>query len=339
MNRGTSPGPWVEISQIEQRMKDSVDEFLRSVGSSAAAIARHVDELHGGASLMTIGGSLAHGFGNPTSDIDLYLIADHDTERRHPSAGKIGIELLLGPWAERVGARLSSGGYLEKGLLDRGAWQRAIRILTTFFRIPFGVPISGRPDWLEWRRRLLSPELVEVMVRFWELEASRRWVVARVAGAIRPQLAALRAADAVMAALDARATRAGEVYFGTKWLGAKLSRLGDPHKIDTYRRALCFRGDYGREAEDTLRELLPEHCWPERVELVLSGAPGTASHRMGQRALVHRWRLRAREVRPNLEVRAGQEFWRGPLGGLPPDERGLLLEDFAWLGITFGGQS
>ncbi len=172
-----------------------------------------------------------------------------------------------------------------------------------------------------------------------------------------PRLAALRAGDAVLAALEVRALARGERYFKAKWLGEKLARLGDTEGLALLDAALAppledpvAARAYVSRAAELVGELLgPADRGGWRV--VLTPAAGVEARAFGDRTLVSRWQLRTTAVATgDLPAALGgvsdgvsgeqapQPLWEAPLGEpLPPAVAALVRGDLCWLGLRDAG--
>jgi hypothetical protein len=331
-------------------MHGHLERFLKERDIPMARLTEHVEEVFGVPRMVVAAGSVIHGFGNPGSDVDVLVLVDNPQVTNFPLASYDGqqafdVTYLDTAWAREIGAQIIGGSALAF-VHEPAGCAKTHETFVQFSRLPLGFVIEAEPEWNEWVARMRGPALGRILQRWWVLRALRAWIAARVFGADKPWLAAHRYCDAGLALLNARATAAGETYYGPKWVAAKLARLNDQAGLAVYERLLAIPGDgaelpsYVDACEELLASLSPVVPESEEVRLMVSYAPGVKVFRANGRTLVSRWMMRGLEFRGSLPTAAlstDGPIWTGTAGALPPWLRELLAADLAWLGIADWG--
>ncbi|MGW6457499.1 hypothetical protein ACWF94_16535 [Streptomyces sp. NPDC055078] len=300
-----------------------------------------MDDSFGEPLLIVAAGSVISGFGNANSDLDVCVIAPDDVASSLP--------LMAYPQGARVdvvlhGAARVTERYEELtttrwpppriGPGDIGTRRQVIDSLSRF---GLGLPLRGTPEWSLWQRRL-DTELTGWISSWYTAEAFRKRVAAREFTARKPVVAALRAGEALVAALERQAVERGEPYFKPKWLGEKLRRLGDREGLAAFELAMCppgspdevpaYLAQVGELLDDRLRGV-DSSGWRVR----LSHARGTDQHTFGESRLVSRWGLRTVSVPSGGPVDTATSWSCALDEPWHPDLTALFTEDVLWLGV------
>jgi hypothetical protein len=331
-------------------MHSHLERFLRERDIPMSRLTGHVEDVFGVPRMVVAAGSVIHGFGNPGSDVDVLVLVDNPDVTNFPLSSYDGqqafdVTYLDTAWARQAGEQIVNGSALAS-VHDPAGCARTHEMLVQFSRLPLGFVIDAQPEWNAWVSQMRGPELGGTLQRWWVLRALRAWIAARVFGADKPWLAAHRYCDAGLALLNARATAAGEAYFGPKWVAAKLARLDDQAGLAVYERLLAVPADgaelpsYVDNCEQLLASLSPIGPESAQVHLVASYAPGVKVFRANGRTLVSRWMMRGLEFQgslPKPAMSTDAPIWTGRLADLPSWLRALLVADMAWLGIADWG--
>lgn len=331
--------------QTGSRMSENLERFLKDRGFSTADVTAQVEDVYGPPFLTVASGSVVHGFGNTSSDVDIMVLVDSDRVTDLPltaySNGQaFDVAYLHAP---RVRATIDDliTGELLAGLHDRDTWREVRRRLWVFTRVPLGVAVDGVPDWLSWHADLDRPAIATGLRDWWRNEALRIWCAARLLREAKPYLAVQRYCDAGLAALNARAAAAGESFCAPKWLPQKLNRTGDADGVRWLRQLFALPTSaadepaYLRRAEEMLGTLLP--LAPDSAQLRLRAAalPGVRTVRIDGRTVVTRWFMRGVRCDQQLteDIREDQQIWEGTLAELPPWLGDLARANMIWLGV------
>jgi hypothetical protein len=228
--------------------------------SLQAAMDRHgladedlLDEMLGmvpAASAVIVTGSLAAGFGNPHSDIDLVCIAAGGQYSGMPvmvykGEAKIDCEYWLLPGLADAAARIEQADMLRCAG-DFHAWKQLTHTLQPLVKLAISCVLHADDAARTLLEHVRSPAFSDSVRRWWELEALRLLMAARRLLPLVPQVAGNLYSEAVFAVLSARAA-SQSLLFGKKWLGEKLLRLGEESALALYRLALMLPG--GTDAE------------------------------------------------------------------------------------------
>jgi hypothetical protein len=291
-------------------------------------------------------GSIAAGFGNETSDIDLLLI--EDGEREH-----VTMPTILFIDGRRVEVRLRSAGQIRRQVDELAAYARGPRrrmaqipedLLNRCQRLSCAYPlrqpavVAGLLDGL--------PDLAPVVSAWF---AHRAGQAALRAIALDTLGCPERAVHWVRAGLrhgaKSWAASLGETYLDGKWLGQQLDRLEDPGGLaQRFWAALSADaqppGHQLRLGLDLLRRFGVDAAATDPARIHLSGAPGVTSWQIGDRIHV----VRGRADIFALGSRAGGT-WRSMVFDVPLPEllasaagavagAGPLIAQFEQLGLV-----
>jgi hypothetical protein len=235
---------------------------------------------------MVLEGSIAEGFGNPSSDIDFLLIADTDGELpTMPS--------LLFVAGRRVEVRTRSLAQIEAQLDQvRALARRAVAktpedLLNRCQRLLGSHVLRG--DALVARAKALLPaaEFAEVMTNWWRhyaRQSIRQAIALDTLG--QHGEAAAWARSALVQAAKSWAAAHGETYLEPKWLSLQFDRIGDTETAARY-WALTDAGPqtpgYVAECVALVAELGVSGCAPDASKLSIEGAPGVTTWQTGER--------------------------------------------------------
>jgi hypothetical protein len=327
-------------------MRRHLDEFLDGHGLTVSDIPSEVDRSLGEPVLVVASGSVLQGFGNPSSDVDLYAVVDRESITDFPmntyrDGLHFDITFLKVSWLsgqlDALRTATKAGTLLV--LPDRESWKAEHRRLTQLNRLALGLALSGRDEWRGWQaelRRLWPRQLTT----WWKTEAVRYRTAATVLEDIHPLAAALRHGDAYLRALSALCAEAGELYFMDKWLGSKLCRLGWDDLVERFRAVMALPADARGAVEYSARiagwyaEAIAAWDLPEPW-LVLHPADGVREWRANRKLLVQRYGLRGVEFVAEHEKQATSYDlpWTGRLADLTDEHRTLIREGLVWLSV------
>ncbi|WP_320777270.1 DUF6001 family protein [Streptomyces sp. CRN 30] len=301
-----------------------------------------------GAPLLTVAtGSVQQGFGNDESDVDLLVFVDAQVTNIPISSHVLGlpvdINYLPVDWAGSVDDLLASPGY-DGELVTFSDWKGSMRRFKRLARLACGLPLEGTEHWRKWLHGLAEP-VTDYAISWWSRESLRLRTAARLSRETNPRLAAQRYCDAGLSALEVVAARAGEIYFGAKWIQPKLERSAAERYQDTYRFLLSAptRAEEARSYHSAVEDLLAEllHPLPEDPVVQLALMPDVKRVEVRGRTLLHRWGAQGVESRtPDFAVPgADGVVWRGPAGSLDEDARLLGRQGLVWLSVADGGRA
>ncbi|MFI9202520.1 hypothetical protein [Streptomyces sp. NPDC053048] len=336
--RAAAPSAFPDPGLLEKRL----DVFLEQRGMGRDAVLGETDQGLGTPALAVAAGSVLAGFGNHRSDLDLLVLVENDRLNRFPIQSHehgtlIDVNIRRASDVRDSTAGLTAGPWPRFATVTEEAWNHRRRALNTASRLALGLPLVASPPWDAWHAGLRRPWLAGAVEQWWTVEAHRLAQAARWLLGARPMAAAVRAREAVVAALNARAAAGGELYFTHKWVGEKLKALGDAEGLALLRDVLA--------PPLAPRERVP-HCLGlvERLagpaaplHAVLRWAPGVGTTVLDDRTVVDRWQLRALEVlRRDLPPGdSNTVIWSGPAGTTPPDDvLPLFVHDMVWLGVA-----
>jgi hypothetical protein len=321
--------------------------LLDTYGVTAAELVEQVPHVFGPPRWVALVGSVAAGYGNAESDLDLYAIVDH------PGVSPIPIPACVG--SRRVDVR-----FFDRGAVD--AW------LDRLASLGRGEGIRSRDDYVAYRfsaehasRAALSMDLylddpdlpaqVDSLRRscpgalgaFWEMAAARQLTMLELGlmhGA-SPRYLRHRAFATGCALLESAAARRGAFYYGSKWVGEKATRVGLVEEwklvLQAMLPATSIDGLLPGCTELAVRLDVDPGQWHEAM--CVSVADDTTIHELFGRFLLSRWRTRATWLDAGdpetavveASVRAGP----GTPVSLPIGSGlvgRLLCEDMLWLG-------
>lgn len=330
---------------VQDILRSRFEEHIEPHGVTAEQVLAQVDDVFGEPLLVVATGSVLAGYGRPTSDIDLYVVVPEEVASTLP--------LMSFQGSARIDVALFGAGTLTERHRQMAlpwpppepsptGYARRRRSLDSLSRFGLGLPLAtdgGR--WQQWQRDV-DTETGAWLSSWHAVEAVRRQAAARLLLPAKPRLAAHKASEALISALDRRAVLAGERYFRWKFVGEKLRRVGDEQGQAWAWHALCLPpavadcADYARRTDEIVTELLAgvdTTGWRLRPRL----AAGAARHDFGAEALVSRWGLRAVTMEATSPAATG-DSWDYALGEeWHPDVAGLFVEDMLWLGVAGAG--
>ncbi|MFD5537575.1 hypothetical protein ACFWIJ_06895 [Streptomyces sp. NPDC127079] len=315
--------------------------YIERYGLTEQQVLDQVEAAFGEPLLIVASGSVIAGFGNDTSDLDIYTVVEDDVASTLP--------LMSYPNGARIDAIICGSQQLlhrhreisssiwppqEIGPGDVRAKRKSIDVIT---RYGLGLSLSGTDQWIAWQQRL-EAEVSEWIGDWHAVEAYRMHAAAKALISHKPLVAAIRAGEALLAALERHAAAHGESYFKWKWLGEKLERLGDPKALSAYEQAVspplsAFDvPHYIERIENSLNFYLSDvdsSSW----RLSLQPAVGTSWETFGQEQLVSRWGLRAAAVSEKSAVSEPSTWTYALTEKWDPDVEALFSEDMLWLGV------
>ncbi|MBB6581463.1 hypothetical protein C2I33_06430 [Ralstonia solanacearum] len=206
--------------------KDLLDEVLSAAPKACAVI---------------VTGSLAAGFGNEHSDIDLVCIVPDGQYSRLPimvyrDGAKIDCEYWLLPDLIAAMDRISAAD-LQQDVGHFQEWKKLTRALQLLIKLSVAYSLqvtdSVKPLW----DYVHSADFKHRIRTWWSLEALRLMAAARHALPSQPRFANNLYSEAVLAALSSQATEQS-LLFGKKWLGEKLRQSCDETGLALYHLAL-----------------------------------------------------------------------------------------------------
>ena len=327
---------------VSDVLRSRFEEHITPHGVTPEQVLAQVDDVFGEPLLVVATGSVLAGFGRPSSDVDVYVVVPEEVASTLP--------LMSYQGSARFDVSLFGAGTLTERHRQMAlpwpppdpspsGYARRRRSLDSLSRFGLGLPLAtdgGR--WQEWQRQV-DTETGAWLGSWHALEATRRQAAARMLLPVKPRVAAHKASEALIAALDRRAVLAGERYFRWKFIGEKMRRLGDEQGHAWAWHALCLPpaaadcADYVRRTDEIVTELLADvdtTGWRWRPQL----AAGAARHDFGAEALLSRWGLRAVAMDPESPAASG-ESWEYAVGEeWHPDVVGLFVEDMLWLGVA-----
>lgn len=338
MDHHFAPAVFPERPLLEKRFQ----EFLAERGLAADDVLGETDQGLGRPALAVAGGSVLAGFGNRRSDLDLLVLVEHGRLTRFPIQSHEHGTLIdvnvreAGAVRERA-AQLRDSDWPRFDTVTQEAWNHRRRTLKTVSRLALGLRLIAGEPWEAWHAGLRAPWLVRAVEQWWTVEAHRLARAAHLLTDVRPMAAAVRGREAVVAALNARAASAGQIYFTEKWVGEKLKAVGDEDALLLLREVLAVPAD-PRARVERCGALVRELAAPRRpLHSVLRWATGIGTAELDDRTVVDRWQLRALEVlRTGLPPGTSDEIlWSGPPGADPPDDiLRLFGHDMLWLGVA-----
>lgn len=320
-------------------------EFLDRHNATIDGVRAHIGDALGEPLLVVAAGSVVQGFGNSRSDIDLNVVVDRISMPMAPvlsfdsgllhDATYFAAQEVRG-WADSMHGQR----WPASGSLTRADWRRRLNELFHCVRIGHGVVLVANEGWDTWVLRLSEPWLNERVHEWWEVEIARCRLAGRWLSTSRPLLAAQRWSDALMAALQLRAAKAGELYFKPKWLPEKLRRLNDGFGMRAFAVALRLPASTGdatahiSQCQLMLEELGALPLLTDDLHAQLWLAPGVKLRALGRTTVVSRWDLRAVEL-PRTGLLEGAPIWEcGIDEDLSPTLAELFAGDMLWLSLA-----
>jgi hypothetical protein len=324
---------------------ERLDAFLTRRGTTRDAVVAAIGEPFGAPLLVIAAGSILHGFGNERSDVDIHVVVGRDVSR-----------LPIGSFASTilVDTKYYSGAEVQEWViairdqpwppvdrLDRDRWERHQAQIINGSRFAYGLALGGTQEWRTWLDALREPWLVDRVVQWWRIESLRRETAARWLAGAKPLLASVRMFEGVLAALESRVARAGQLHYGPKWLPEKLRLLNDRCGLDALQAAMRTptraddAGEYIARCASILESVRGGE--PGRVAAQLWYLPGVRAQELDGRTLVSRWKLRAIEIPGRTPaVKSPREpIWQGAVDGvLPSPVLPLFIEGMTWLSLV-----
>ncbi|MFI5520039.1 hypothetical protein [Streptomyces platensis] len=338
MEHTCAPAAFPERHVLEGRLKT----FLEERGLDIGDVLDETDQGLGRPALAVAAGSVPAGFGNHRSDLDLLVLVENDQLTRFPIQSHrhgtlIDVNIRQASAVRDRTAHLRDSDWPRFATVTQEAWNHRRRTIKTASRLALGLELLATGPWQSWHAGLRKPWLVRVVAQWWTVEAHRLARAAQLLAEERPMAAAVRGREAVVAALNARAAAAGQIYFTEKWVGEKLKSTGDHDSLVLLREVLTPPlAPLDRVAR--CLALVHELTAPEApLHTVLRWATGIGTARLDDRTVVDRWQLRALEVpRTDLPPAGADDIlWSGPPDAGPPaDLKRLFVHDMLWLGVA-----
>lgn len=310
-------------------------------GLTAQQVLDQVDDSFGEPLLVVAAGSVIAGFGNANSDLDIYVVVPDEVASSLP--------LMSYPEGARIDVVLHGAESLQRRREEvaRSAWPPPSiapgdlvarrKVLDSLSRFGLGLPLAGAEDWETWRQQL-DGDLTEWLQGWYAVDAVRKRVASHALAAAKPMVAAVRAGEALIAALERHCVTSGERYFKWKWLGEKLHRLGDQEGLVAFELAACPPmtasqvPSYLQRVGEFLDHYLAEvdtTSWRAHVRPAI----GTSLHPFGESLLMSRWGMRAVSLPVGSMVGVGDcwdyrldEPWHSDIAS-------VFAADMAWLGL------
>lgn len=333
----TAPSIAAAAAASNDLLRARLDAFLTARSFGLDDLIEETDQGHGEPVLAVAAGSVLAGFGTHRSDLDLLVLVDNDRVTRMPITSHrfgtlIDVTVRAAAPAKATATTLTTGDWPTLDRVDNAGWNHHRRSLNTISRMALGLPLKGDETWLAWQRDLCGPWLGQVLHRWWTAESVRMRTAARWLAPANPALALLRARDAVLHALHARATEAGQWYFGAKWLPEKLRVLDD---TDGLSRITALLAD--QVSLDTALSWADDLLGPVgRWDAAVHWAPGVSTRPVDTGTVVDRWGMRAMQSPwGDLPEAPGDgAVWTGPADAPPPEVLDLFTHDMLWLGMA-----
>lgn len=234
--------------------------FVENKGLSLDSLLEEVEASYGGVLCVIATGSIAAGFGNCNSDVDLMIMVDQDSVSPMPIMSyknglKIDSEYYYGDKLAQQIESVLQEVYPPQGQLRPLDWPKYFRAIQIATRFSVSQPLRGNQKWMDLIQRCKSPAMYSQVSQWWLLEALRGLAGARMVAQHNSKYAAFVYTDAVMALLSARVAKQGLVLLSKKWLGEKLNRLEDADNLALYRRVLTASCDHMGEAHTLCDDL------------------------------------------------------------------------------------
>jgi hypothetical protein len=325
-------------------LTERLSDFLALHGEEPEALLSDIDPSFGSPLLVVATGSVLHGFGNERSDLDVNVVVDHGklSTLSFPSFERgflLDTLYFTASDVETWAARSREQGWPPEGRLERSEWRGRLKELVSSVRFAHGLPLRADDRWGEWLEDLRQPWLRERIVQWWRTEAQRRRLAALWLADDKPRLASQQWCDAALAALEARAAMAGQLFFGTKWLPEKLRKLGDGESLAVLRAALRVPLEPGAAAAHAeCCDAVVDECAGGTSSLAaqLWYAPGVNRRALRGSALVSRYDLRAVETKEALpDTGRSDPLWEGGIDERPPEAiRQLFVHDMTWMSLV-----
>jgi hypothetical protein len=246
------------VEPYKPRPRDVAD-VERRLGMSKGMIAMCIPKTDPMPIFTFVGGSLADGFGNATSDIDLYGVFDIDpppvtADWFRTSDGR-AVQYATVPLARMEATIAKLNGYDGRpGDLDPLRLNNAHRFAT-------GVPVTGVERMLECRARLNVGRFQFLCADFFEFYADNNLVDAEGAAAdCNFDAMLVGARSAVGHALDSLLANLGETTVNEKWRYDKAKRVLLPFASPLVEACFAAETSIPTRDEEAKRGYL-ESCW------------------------------------------------------------------------------
>jgi hypothetical protein len=327
---------------VQDVLRSRFEEHISPRGLTSEQVLDQVDDVFGEPLLVVATGSVLAGYGRPSSDIDVYVVVPEEVASTlpimsYPRGARVDVALFGARTLAERHRQLAAPWPAPEP--DPALYSRRRRTIDSLSRFGLGLPLAtDGGEWQAWQRRIDS-EIAGWLSSWYAAEAVRKLVAARRLLPVKPRVAALKASDSMIAALERRAVLAGERYFKWKFVGEKLRRLGDEQGHAWFGEAICpppvaaDSAGYVRRAEEIVAALLADvdtSGWGVRLVF----AAGAARHEFGGETLVSRWALRTVAVEPDSPVATGESWTYALDEEWHPDVAGLFVEDMLWLGVA-----
>jgi hypothetical protein len=324
-----------------------LEKFLTNFGASIDDLRGQVTDVFGPVLHAVASGSVAAGYANPTSDLDLYVIVDN------PGVSDVPIvSHELGPLIDIFHLDAANLRRELDGLADarvartiegepRERWWNTRETVGLASRLAIGAVLCSTPDWAGVEDWLRGDWLTARVADWWRDEAWRRLTLARWLGTRRPRMAVQDAVDAGMAALQVVTTEAGFVYFAPKWTIRELRALERPDLIELYRWLLTESANPDRDEAfvDRVATEVERLAGPPPADLTIevSFLPAVERRELRGRTALWRWEMdgTALDVTGLPEPDSSEVVWRGAVGEAPP----AWLADLLACGLVWMGAS
>ncbi|GHE29816.1 hypothetical protein GCM10017673_35720 [Streptosporangium violaceochromogenes] len=324
-------------------MRRQLHEYLARHGANQDDVLAEIDESLGKPVLVVASGSILQGFGNPSSDVDVYAVVDHEFATEFPMNSYTGdihldVNFLQASWVREAAAELAAETGPLCAVPDRERWAERLRRMYHLNRLVAGLALAGTDEWLAERERVREVFPAR-MLAWWKTETLRYATAARLLERVDPMPAAQALCDAFRAALNGVCAEAGHLYMAEKWVGAKLRDVSREDLVARLNRAYRIPVDAGEAVaylalvsgwleETTAAWELPEPwvtLWP---------AEGVERWRVNDRLLIHRYGLRGVEFPAGAGGVPPELPWTGRAGEVPEEHLSLIKEDLVWLSVT-----
>lgn len=318
----------------------NVARFLAARGVSADVIHRSVGRAFGPPLLATVTGSVPLGFANESSDLDIFVIVESPDVSPLPIPfHESGLHVDVRYFSSTVTQGWEA--MLELAFASRSEPLCRDRLISARFALENASRFALGYSFIESSGLETGPvgdgSLRGFARQFWLIESLRNsWMAGVAAEAGRHRFAGLRRADALLARLEAYCAGLGQYYVGAKWIGDKLSTLGEASLLDELRATL--QSPLDAASADAIGSRLTHGGVPTvddlgPTDVVLTVASDVEEFDILGRRLLTRWSTRGAwagdEISP---LKEGGVLWEGAaLDRVPPQVAALVLDDFAWV--------
>jgi hypothetical protein len=210
------------------------------------------------ASAVIVTGSLAAGFGNQHSDIDLVCIMADGHFSKLPimiykGDAKIDCEYwtlpdLTGAWD------LLTRSQMFQAAGDLHRWKKLTRAFLSLTKLNIAHVLHANEEVKPLIDHVRSADFADAVRWWWGLESLRLLTAARQVLPMAPRLANNLYSESVFASLSVQATQQS-LLFGKKWLGEKLRRLECKRSLALYHLALMLPSGTDQEVRERCAQL------------------------------------------------------------------------------------